>query len=391
MNAPSAVVIGAGVGGLTAAVALGRRGWQVTVLEKAASLEPVGAGIALAPNAQRCLDTVGLGDRVRALAAWQGAGGLRTPRGRWLSRLDAADAERRFGGAVVLLHRAALVGLLAGELPPDALRTGVAAEVADPGTAGRPARVRAGTREYEADLVVGADGIDSGVRRVLFPAHPGPAYSGFTAWRAVVEVPGLDFAPHETWGRGALWGSQPLKDGRVYVYGSAVAPRHGHAPDDEKSELLRRFGDWHDPVPRLIAATEPAGILRNDISWLEEPLPAFHHGRTALIGDAAHAMTPHLAQGGNQAIEDAVVLAHHVRPAGDPAASLERYTRDRLPRTTEVVRRSRRAGRVTMLRNPVATALRDTAARAASTVAPRAALKALDGIADWSPPAGQDE
>ncbi len=97
-DARRALVVGAGIGGLTAAVALHRRGWRVTVLERAADLTPVGAGIGLAPNAQRALDVVGLGDRVRALSAWQGDGGMRTPGGRWLVRTDAAAAAARFGG-----------------------------------------------------------------------------------------------------------------------------------------------------------------------------------------------------------------------------------------------------------------------------------------------------
>ncbi|NEC03892.1 FAD-dependent monooxygenase, partial [Streptomyces sp. SID7909] len=92
MDKRRAVVIGSGIGGLTAALALHRSGWQVTVLERAGSLEPVGAGIGLAPNAQRALDVVGLGDEIRSLAAWQGEGGMRAPSGRWLARTDAAAA-----------------------------------------------------------------------------------------------------------------------------------------------------------------------------------------------------------------------------------------------------------------------------------------------------------
>lgn len=92
MRAPRAVVIGSGIGGLTTAVALHRSGWQVTVVERSASLEPVGAGISLAPNAQRALDVIGLGDEIRSLAAWQGEGGMRSPDGRWLARTDSTAA-----------------------------------------------------------------------------------------------------------------------------------------------------------------------------------------------------------------------------------------------------------------------------------------------------------
>ncbi|QKV91266.1 FAD-dependent monooxygenase [Streptomyces sp. NA02950] len=387
MHHPRAVIIGAGISGLTAAAVLHRRGWSVTVLERAATLEPVGAGISLAPNAQRALDTIGLGDDVRALAAWQGDGGLRAPDGRWLSRTDSAAMAERFGGPMVLLHRATLVALLVSRLPEGRVRTGVAAQLADPGTPGRSALVSTGDGVLEAELVIAADGVHSGVRRTLFPRHPGPEYTGFTAWRMVVPAPERAFAPHETWGRGRLWGTQPLKDGRVYVYAAAVTPPDGRAPDDERAELIRLFGDWHRPVPEILAAVAPHDILRHDIRHMTCPLPAHHRGRVALLGDAAHAMAPTMGQGGNQAIEDAVVLAHHLAPdTADPSAALAAYTADRLPRTLDVVRRSARAARMITLTGGPAVALRDTAIRAVSRLRPDLALRAFDGIADWRPP-----
>ncbi|GAA3016452.1 FAD-dependent monooxygenase [Streptomyces fulvorobeus] len=382
-----AVVIGGGVGGLTAAAALHRSGWQVTVLERARSLEPVGSAISLAPNSQRALDVIGLGDTIRSLAAWQGEGGLRSSGGRWLSRTDSAAAAERFGGELVLLHRATLIGILAAELPPSALRTGCPAELVSPGSpGGRRAVVRTPSGDIEADLVVGADGIRSAVRGTLFPRHPGPSYAGFTTWRAVVPGLGRPFAPHESWGRGALWGTQPLKDGRVYAYAGAVTPAGGRAADDEKAELLRRFGDWHDPVPAVLAATEPGRILRHDVHHMAEPLPSFHRGRAVLVGDAAHAMAPMLGQGGNQAIEDAVVLAHHVAPGPGLGEGLAAYSAVRLPRTTAVVRKSARVARVVAWSGAPAVALRDALLATVTRLGPGLALRALDGIADWQPP-----
>lgn len=198
MDAPRAVVIGSGIGGLTAAVALHRSGWQVTVLERAGSLEPVGAGIGLAPNAQRAVDVIGLGDEIRSLAAWQGEGGLRSPDGRWLSRTDNAAAAERFGGPLVLVHRATLIDRIAAGLPESAIRANCPAYLVDPGVAGgRRAMVRTSDGTIEADLVVGADGIHSAVRGALFPDHPGPSYAGLTTWRVVVPASPEPFAPHE--------------------------------------------------------------------------------------------------------------------------------------------------------------------------------------------------
>lgn len=391
MNQPRALVIGSGPGGLTAAAALHRRGWSVTVLERVDSIEPVGAAISLAANAQRALDAIGVGDAVRELAAWEGSGGLRTPDGRWLSRTDSAAVAERFGGGIALVHRADLAALLAARLPAGTIRTGAPAEVVDPGGPDRPALVTVPDGALEAELVVAADGIGSAVRRALFPDHPGPAYAGFTTWRLVLPAPAA-FEPHETWGRGQLWGSQPLADGRVYAYAAAVAPEGRRAPDGELAELRRLFAGWHDPIPAVLAAAEPGQVLHHDVRWLAEPLPAFHRGRVALVGDAAHAMTPNLGQGGNQAIEDGVVLAHHA--AADPAAvpdALARYTRDRLPRTRTVAVRSARAGRLINLTGPVAVRTRNALIRAVGLLGPRLVLRGLDGIADWQPPgAGAD-
>ncbi|MFH8370110.1 FAD-dependent monooxygenase [Streptomyces sp. NPDC018031] len=386
MEQHHAVVIGAGIGGLTAAAALHHQGWTVTVLERAAALAPVGAGIALAPNALRALDTIGLGDDIRALSAWQGDGGVRAPGGRWLSRTDSRAAARRFGGPLVLLHRATLIDLLLSRLPAGTLRTGSPATPAEAGGTGRPALVTTPTGEIGADLVVAADGIASPARRALFPGHPQPAYAGFTTWRMVVPGPDRPFAPHETWGRGMMWGSQPLKDGRVYAYAGAVVPAGGRAPD-ERAELLRRFGDWHHPVPDILAAADPATVLRHDVHTMAVPLPAYHRGRTALLGDAAHAMPPSLGQGGNQAVEDAVVLAHRLAaPGATVPDALAAYTRDRLPRTTDVTRRSARAARLSTLGSRPGVALRNTVLTAAGLLAPGLGLRALDGIADWRPP-----
>ncbi|MEV7992269.1 FAD-dependent oxidoreductase [Streptomyces sp. NPDC086077] len=389
---PRAVVIGGGIGGLTAALALHRRGWQVTVLERARSLAPVGAAISLAPNSLRALDVVGLGDEIRALAAWQGDGGLRTPDGRWLTRSSAHALAERFGGPLVLLHRATLVDALRARLPEDLVRTSAPATLAEPGDADRPARVTTPDGAWDADLVVASDGVDSAVRPVLFPRHPGPAYAGFTTWRVVIPVPGAEFASHETWGRGRIWGTHPLKDGRVYAYAAAVTPPGRRAPDDEKAELLRLFGDWHDPVPAVLAAARPEDVLRHDVHHLAEPLPAYHRGRVALLGDAAHAMPPTLGQGGNQAVEDAIVLAHFQAPGATGAqgaaitAGLAEYTAARLPRTTAIARQAGKAARLNMMTGRAPTAVRDAMVAALSKAAPTLLLRSFDGIADWRPP-----
>jgi 2-polyprenyl-6-methoxyphenol hydroxylase-like FAD-dependent oxidoreductase len=391
-----AVVAGGGIGGLTAAVALQRRGWDVTVLERAPALEPVGSGLGLGPNALHALDAIGLGDEVRRFSAVQGHGGLRRPGGGWLVRTDLGALAARYGDPQLVALRADLVGLLAGSLPAGVLRTGVTVTGVDAGDAGRPARVATSDGDLDADLVVAADGIRSTIRAALFPGHQGPRYSGFATWRFVAPAlpDGASRAePAETWGTGEVFGVLPLASGQVYCYASAPAPP-GVRHDDEAAELKRRFGRWHDPIPGLIGAISPDRVLHDDVYWLAEPLPAYHRGRVALLGDAAHAMTPHLGQGACQAIEDAVVLASAAAPgtpgdpapASDPAPDLAAYTAARLPRTRMLANGSYRATRLSGMTSQPAIALRNAGIWLAGRLAPGLMLRQMDPVASWTPP-----
>ncbi|MGA8465992.1 MAG: FAD-dependent monooxygenase, partial [Trebonia sp.] len=172
---PRAVIIGAGIGGLAAAAGLHAAGWDVTGYERAASLEPVGAGLALAPNGLRALDVFGAGDAVRAHAIGQEIG-IRRPDGRWLLR---SSTERmvtdRFGDPVILLPRSRLIEALASRVP-----AGVLALSTEVTSAGQDGHVATAAGPLDADLVVAADGLSSATRAALFPGHPGPRYAGFT-------------------------------------------------------------------------------------------------------------------------------------------------------------------------------------------------------------------
>ncbi|MBB4924660.1 FAD-dependent monooxygenase [Kitasatospora kifunensis] len=389
----NAVVIGAGIGGLTAALALRQRGWRVAVHERAASLEPVGSGLSVAPNALRALDLLGVGDRIRAHAAAHGEAALRRPSGRRLARTSTEGITRAYGDPIVVLHRAELVAALVEQLPEGVVRTGSAVRLVDPGDAHRPALLETPAGPVPAELVVAADGLRSASRALLFPDHPGPRYAGCTTWRTIVPRPaGVRPPLGETWGRGALVGTIPLAEDRLYLYAAAWTPPGAPAADgDERAELLRRFGGWFDPLPALLAAADPAAVLRNDVWDLVDPLPAFHRGRVALLGDAAHAMTPFQGQGACQAIEDAVVLAHHLAAraeGGELEPLLARYGDDRLPRTTQVAARSRQVARLIALRAPLAVAARDALLALAGRLPDALVVRAAAPMIDWHPPAG---
>ncbi|MFI5531997.1 FAD-dependent monooxygenase [Kitasatospora sp. NPDC051853] len=401
-----ALIAGAGIGGLTAAVALHRRGWRVTVCERAEAVSAVGAGIVLAPNALRALGTVGLGPAMATGQPLSGTAGLRRPDGRWLTRSDTAALTERYGLPARAVHRGFLVETLAAALPADALRTATTVTGASTGTGtgqdGDTAVLHTTTGDLHADVVIAADGIRSALRRQLFPGHPGPRHAGEAGWRAVVPGDGLDVRQaSETWGRGERFGIVPLADGRIYLYATARSRPGTHTTDhvtghvtdhatgraaDHRAELLRRFGGWHAPIPALLDRLDridPAAVLHHDFDELAVPLPRLHHGRVALLGDAAHAMTPNLGQGGCQAIEDAVVLAHLLDTTPDTPSALAAYSAARLARTTAVSRRSRRAGQLVGLTNPLAATLRDLAVRAAP---PSLSLRAMDELYAWQPP-----
>ncbi|MFF0968291.1 FAD-dependent monooxygenase [Streptomyces sp. NPDC003703] len=403
----TAVVVGGGIGGLAAAIGLRAVGWEVVVAERAPVLADVGAGISLHANGMRALDALGAGEAVRAAARPQYTGGTRAPGGRWLARMDGTVLERELGTPLVGIPRADLHRALRAALPEGCLRTGAEVRSVDDSDGGRVRVLLAGDGGesatatasvtgtatatvtgtgdvLDADLVVAADGVGSRLRHRLFPDHPGHVYSGSTVLRAVTAHPvelRTDFAL--TWGRGAEFGHIAFRDGRAEWHAVLNAPP-GVRPADPLAALRRRFADWHEPVPALLAATRPEAVLHHDIHELTVPLPAFTVGRVALLGDAAHAMTPHLGQGACQALEDAVTLAAALAAEPSTAQALARYDAERRPRSQAVALAARRAGRMGQrLAHPAAVALRNAALRLApDTVTMRAVLR----HADWTPP-----
>lgn len=371
------LIAGAGIAGLAAALALARKGHDVRVIEQAAALEEVGAGLQLGPNAMRVLDALGVGGAVTAAGQAPTAITMRDGRSaREILKIPLGDAARqRWAARYVAVHRADLVAILAETLAraqPDALRTGVALAAID----NRPDSVMVTTDAGEtlsADVLVGADGIRSVVRTHLF-GEDAARFTGHVAWRALVQIDKADPAAPPA-GVGAWLGPRrhavtyrirPDLVNLVAVTDQADWREEGWSLPGDIDRLRADFAGW-GAIARLLERVEmPMRWALHD----RKPMRSWHRGRAVLIGDACHPMLPFLAQGAAMGIEDAHALAELLPPEGDPATietALNRFFALRQPRTARVQAMARSNGVDFHEGNPLASlAMRLPLGRAAS-------------------------
>jgi salicylate hydroxylase len=351
----TAVIAGAGIGGLTAALALAARGWEVTLVERRTAFSADGAGIQLSPNASRILIDLGLGPALRRAASEPTRVAIRAlASGREIGAVAlGAFMRERFGAPYYVIHRAELQTLLL-----DAVRARSTIRLmmgrAVIGGRERPDRTSitvenaAGARDtLEADLAVAADGLWSRLR-AAGEDWRAPQYRGFAAWRAT--IPRTDAPAGLAGDETGLWLGRdrhvvhyPIAGGRllnIVAVERRAAPVEGWAEPGDPAELVADFAEAAAPLRALLAAA-PAWQLW---SLFDLPAAAMRRGRLALVGDAAHPVLPFLAQGGALAIEDAAVLGGALAGAKDVAAALAAYERARLPRARRIQQAARRNG-----------------------------------------------
>lgn len=382
----SAIVVGAGLAGLTTANALLRCGWDVQVVERSPEPRTTGAGIVLMANALRGLDAAGVGDAVRAVGRRASPGTLLDGTGRRLVDVSDEQIAARLGTVALAFSRPRLQEALLDALADIGVSYGSGALAVDPGDATRPATVvLEDGSTLSADLVVAADGVRSRLRAVVAPDAAEPVYVGSTTWLAVLDNPGIT-QMSQTWGPGGELGLIPLDRDQLYWYATQAGPV-GRPTDDPAANLdaaRLAFADWHDPISQVLAATPAQRLQQLDLYGFPRPITRMAAGRVALVGDAAHAMPPNIGQGGGQGIEDAVVLAAAVSVVDSVPEGLARYDRVRRPRTAAVLRTAWASARYgEQLSNPALVRLRN----AALGVAPsRIMLDAMARASSWTPP-----
>jgi salicylate hydroxylase len=368
------LIAGAGIGGLTAAVALRKAGLtNVVVVDQAAALREVGAGVQLGPNAVKVLHQLGLAEPLAAAAvAPLGTQSRNWSSGRIIRNFALGDTYRkRYGAPHYHVHRAHLHSILAEAAKPISIRVGSKfrgfAQTAEAVTL-----QLANGETLSGDVLIGADGVHSVIRAGLFGPDE-PRFSGLLAWRGLAPAERLaqfdiEKHTHAWWGPEKHFVHYFVDGGRLMNWVGVVPAREWRLESwsarGEKAEVLAEFQGWHPIVRGIIEATdEPFKWALYD----RDPRPGWSEGRVTLLGDAAHSMLPFMSQGAAQSVEDGYVLARCLAatPEDIPAA-LKRYETLRFERTRRVQLGSRANGEVFHLKSPLARFMRDLKFRIAS-------------------------
>ncbi len=333
------VIVGAGIGGLATGLALRRAGFEVDIYENAPAIRPIGFGLCMWPNGAKVLNALGVGPAMERVSPRLGAVHFRADDGELLSRVDMEPLEAAVGQRPYPVARADLLGVLLDAFGSERIHLSADCVGVEQDERSATAHFADG-RSATGDLVVGADGIRSTVRRHVV-GHDGVFNYLSAAWETLVPAdPAL--TPPDTFtiwvGENRRAALMPVAGGRLYCFFDfPPQPDHGENGVRPADFLAERYGDWCEPVQRLLGTVDPANTLPVRYHDLDA-LDTYVNGRIALIGDAAHATTPTLGQGAAQATEDGLVLAHFLQTTNRSLAdALARYDAERMARTQAIV------------------------------------------------------
>jgi len=381
-NERTALIVGAGLGGLAAGIALRRAGWRVTAFALAANARELGFALLLAPNAISALRHLGLADIVIAGGSRVTGAEMRRPDGTLLRIFDATNVVQLLPEPPVVVLRPILHGALLEAVGSDSLVLGKGALAFEHRDAGVLLKLTDGTTVH-GNVLIGAAGVGSIVRRVLHPDEPPLRPIGLFALRGVVKgnqqllgrLSGLQY-----FGRGTEAGVARAGEDSIYWYLSMPADYIGRGPVEPMQVAHRVTADFEERFQAIVRATRPEDI-RLDELFDRDPIRVWGERCVTLLGDAAHPMLPHAGQGAAQALEDAVTLGRTLEFAANNEAALRRYEQLRFVRTQKVVLTARRNARLASVRNAIGCWLRDIGIR----LVPRTII-AKSYVAFGSPP-----
>jgi 2-polyprenyl-6-methoxyphenol hydroxylase-like FAD-dependent oxidoreductase len=362
------IISGGGIGGLATALALQQEGVEVTVLERRGELEKVAGGVGLMiwHNGTSVLHRLGVGNELSANSAEIGSFEFRNRRGAPLMRWDVAGLAQELGSPTIGINRGDLHMVLLDALKPGTLRLDVECTGFEQDSRGVTVKFADGDSD-RADVLIGADGVNSAIRTQLIGPRK-PRYAGYTTWRGLLDFPEedapLDYAC-KFWGPGKRFLYYRVGNRQLYWLALTRAGEGGQdAPAGHRAAVLDRHRGWHAPVEAILEATAEEAIDRHDITD-HKPFSRWGEERVTLLGDSAHAMTPNMGQGACQAIEDAIVLVRELRKVQDPVQGLRAYEQERRKRTAYFQSHSRQVGVMGRWQSPLVCRARDAMIRAA--------------------------
>lgn len=340
-------IIGAGIGGLATALAFEKCGIEYQLFEKCAELQEVGAGIWLAPNALQIIEWLGVLEDIKSSGNSIDRITLAKADFSALSDNEQDDMKAKFGYSTIAIHRAELQRVLASKIPQEKIHLGKAFQKFQELDNKKIKVTFEDQTSIETDFLIGADGIHSKVRNQLFPQSK-TRYSGQTCWRGISDFQLNEDYEHrgiESWGNQIRFGLSQVAKNKVYWF--AVGLSEANLKDNRaqvKNELVTKYQDFNPLVNQIIKATSTEKILRNDINDLV-PLEKWYQNNICLIGDACHATTPNLGQGGAQAIEDAYYLSRLIKD--NPSKNVfQSFQEKRTQKVKEIVNQSWNTGKM---------------------------------------------
>ena len=339
-----AIIIGAGMAGLTAGIAMRQAGYEVEIYEKTSKLRPAGAGISLWSNGIKVLNKLGLGKEVAAIGGEMNRMEYLSHKGESLNNINLLPFIEQVGQRPYPVSRTDLQQMMLDAFGEADVHMGMRCVEVKQDADSATAIFEDGTTAT-GDVVIGADGIHSVVRTYLNGGKIEPRYAGYVNWNGLVDA-SPDLAPSDVWviyvGEGKRASMMPVGDNRFYYFMGCPKPQGTQKPEDLRAELKETFAGWVQPVQNLIEKLDPEQTNRLEISDID-PLPQLVKGRIALVGDSAHATTPTLGQGGCQAMEDAEVLCRYLVTTNISVEdALKRYEAERKERVANLVLKARK-------------------------------------------------